>query len=179
MKPRVYVETSVVSYLTAQPSRDIVVAGRQQVTREWWATAAARFELVVSGLVRQEAMAGNPEAADGRLAVLESVVERVEATPEAQELTERLVVAGAFPAAAVRDAAHVAIAAANGVEYVLTWNFRHLANAVVRPRIEAVCRDAGFEPPVICTPEELIEVPDDGRRSDRGRSSCDTGPASR
>ena len=168
MKPRVYVETSVVSYLTAQPSRDIVIAGRQQVTREWWATAANRYELVISGLVRQEAMSGDPEAAERRLAVLESVVQRVDATREAQELTDRLVDAAAFPAAAARDAAHVAIAAANGVEYVLTWNFRHMANAVVRPRIDAVCRNAGFEPPVICTPEELMEVPDDGRRSDRG-----------
>ena len=168
MKPRVYVETSVVSYVTAQPSRDIVIAGRQQVTREWWATAANRFELVISGLVRQEAMSGDPEAAERRLAVLESVVRRVEATREAQELTDLLLDAAAFPAVAARDAAHVAIAAANGVEYVLTWNFRHMANAVVRPRIDAVCRNAGFEPPVICTPEELMEVPDDGRGSDRG-----------
>ena len=92
----------------------------------------------------------------------------MEATADAGELTELLVAAGAFPAGAARDAAHVAIAAANGVDYVLTWNFKHLANAMVRPRIDAVCRAAGFEPPVICTPEELMEAPDDGRRSDSG-----------
>ena len=168
MKSRVYVETSVVSYLTAPPSRDIVVAGRQQVTREWWAIAPARFELLISRLVLQEAEAGDPDAARGRLAALEAVGRRVEATGDARELTELLVAAGAFPAGAARDAAHVAIAAANGVDYVLTWNFKHLANAMVRPRIDAVCRAAGFEPPVICTPEELMEAPDDGRRSDSG-----------
>ena len=164
MKPRVYVETSVVSYLTARPARDIVVAGRQQSTRDWWATASRRFELVISGLVREEAAVGDPEAANARLAALAPLT-RLAASREALDLARRLVAAGAVPPRAAQDAAHVALAAVHGVEFLATWNFRHIANAAARRRIEAVCRGSGFDPPVLCTPEELAEteeVDDDG-----------------
>ena len=164
MKPRVYVETSVVSYLTARPARDIVVAGRQQSTRDWWAVASGRFDLVISELVREEAGVGDPAAANARLAAL-SPLTRLAASGEALELARRLVTAGAVPPRAAQDAVHVAIAAAHGVDFLATWNFRHIANAAARRRIEAVCRDSGIEPPVLCTPEELAEaeeVDDDG-----------------
>ncbi|MXW79720.1 MAG: type II toxin-antitoxin system VapC family toxin [Gemmatimonadetes bacterium] len=160
MKPRVYIETTVISYLTARPARDVVIAGHQQSTRDWWATASERFELVISELVREEAGAGDPDAVRARLTLLASLA-LLDATAEAQELAERLVSASAVPEAAMRDAAHIAIAAANGIEYLVTWNFRHIANAVTRPQIESVCRQAGFESPVICTPEELMENIDD------------------
>lgn len=160
MKPRVYIETTVISYLTARPARDVVIAGHQQSTRDWWATASERFELVISELVREEAGAGDPDAVRVRLILLASLA-LLDATTEAQELAERLVSASAVPEAAMRDAAHIAIAAANGIEYLVTWNFRHIANAVTRPQIESVCRQAGFESPVICTPEELMENIDD------------------
>ena len=160
MKPRVYIETTVISYLTARPARDVVIAGHQQSTRDWWATASERFELVISELVREEAGAGDPDAVRARLTLLASLA-LLDATAEAQELAERLVSASAVPEAAMRDAAHIAIAAANGIEYLVTWNFRHIANAVTRPQIEFVCRQAGFESPVICTPEELMENIDD------------------
>ena len=160
MKPRVYIETTVISYLTARPARDVVIAGHQQITHDWWATASERFELVISELVREEAGAGDPDAVCARLTLLASLA-LLDATAEAQELAERLVSASAVPEAAMRDAAHIAIAAANGIEYLVTWNFRHIANAVTRPQIESVCRQAGFESPVICTPEELMENIDD------------------
>ena len=160
MKPRVYIETTVISYLTARPARDVVIAGHQQSTRDWWATASERFELVISELVREEAGAGDPDAVRARLTLLASLA-LLDATAEAQELAEKLVSASAVPEAAMRDAAHIAIAAANGIEYLVTWNFRHIANAVTRPQIESVCRQAGFESPVICTPEELMENIDD------------------
>ena len=160
MKPRVYIETTVISYLTARPARDVVIAGHQQSTRDWWATASERFELVISELVREEAGAGDPDAVRARLTLLASLA-LLDATAEAQELAERLVSTSAVPEAAMRDAAHIAIAAANGIEYLVTWNFRHIANAVPRPQIESVCRQAGFESPVICTPEELMENIDD------------------
>ena len=158
MKPRVYVETSVVSYLTARPARDVVVAGRQQSTRDWWATAPRRFELVISQLVRGEAGLGDPEAATARLAALAPLT-RLAISGEALALAQRLVAAGAVPSRAAQDAAHIAIAAAHGVDFLATWNFRHIANAAARRRIEAVCRDSGFEPPVLCAPEELAEAP--------------------
>ena len=157
MKPKVYVETSVVSYLTAWPSRDVVTLGNQVATREWWREAATRFELVVSPLVIEESSVGDPEAARARLAALESV-RLIDAGDDAIALGRVLVAAHAFPAGAAADAAHAAIAAVNGVDYLVTWNMRHLANPVAAARIEQVCRDAGYEPPVICTPSQLMEM---------------------
>ena len=156
MNPRVYIETTVTSYLTARPARDVVVAGHQQSTRDWWEMAADRFELVVSHLVRQEGGVGNPDAVRARLSVLAPLAS-LDATAEAEELAETLVRTAAVPADAMRDAAHIAIAAANGVEYLVTWNCRHIANAVTRPLIESACRQAGCHPPVVCTPAELME----------------------
>ena len=151
-----YIETTVISYLTARPARDVVVAGHQQSTRDWWETASDRFELVVSELVRQEAGMGDQDAARARVSILGSLA-TLDATAEADGLAETLVRTAAVPPAAIRDAVHIAIAAANGVEYLVTWNFRHIANAVARPLIESACRIAGFSPPTICTPEELME----------------------
>lgn len=155
--PRVYVETSIVSYLTARPARDVVIAGRQQSTRDWWETAAKRFDLVVSELVREEAAVGDHDASRARLAALAPLT-TLAAPTEALELARRLVRAGALPERAVQDATHIAIAAVHGVEFLVTWNFRHIANAMSRPRIESVCRGAGLDPPVLCTPEALVEV---------------------
>jgi len=159
MKPRVYIETTVVSYLTACPSRDVVIAGRQQITREWWRNAADRFELVASEPVINEASAGDADAARDRLAALDSVT-LLEATDEAAELAQQLIESGAIPEKAPEDAAHIAIAVTNGVDFLVTWNCRHLANAAMRSQIERACRNAGYEPTVICTPDELME-PDD------------------
>ena len=159
-KPKVYVETSVISYLTAWASRDVVVAGHQQVTRDWWKSSQDRFEVLASELVVQESSVGDPDAARDRLAVLNSLT-LLEITETARDLARQLVVAAAIPAKAAEDALHLAIAATNGVEYLATWNCRHLANATMRERIEAVCRAAGYQPPTICTPEELLEVDSD------------------
>lgn len=162
MKPCVYVETSVVSYLTARPARDIVIAARQYSTREWWTAAAERFELVISDLVLQEAAGGDPAAARARLDAATSF-ERLDATAAAQELTEHLVGTGTFPERAAADAAHIGVAAANGIDYLVTWNFAHIANALAKRRIEIACRHAGFECPVICSPDELMAGADDER----------------
>ena len=159
MKPKVYVETTVVSYLTAWPSRDVVIAGYQQTTREWWLDAADRFELVASELVINEASAGDADAAQDRLTALESVT-LLDAIEEAAELAQQLIDSGAIPEKAAEDAGHIAIAVTNGIDYLVTWNCRHIANATTRSQIERVCRNAGYEPTVICTPAELVE-PDD------------------
>jgi len=156
MKPKVYVETTIVSYLTAWPSRDIVIAGHQQITRQWWNSAADRFNLVASQLVIDEASAGNEDAARERLSALSHVI-MLDATEEALLLAQQLVEYGIIPEKAAEDAAHIAIAVTNGVEYLVTWNCRHIANAIMRPQIEAVCRNAGYEPTIICTPEEMME----------------------
>jgi len=147
----------VISYLTARPSRDVVIAGHQKITRDWWQTCRDRFDLVASQLVAREASAGNPQAAKERLDRL-TVLTLLEITEEAVTLAQELITAGAVPEKAAEDALHLAIAVTNGVEYLLTWNCKHLANATMRTKIEDVCRAAGYEPVIICTPEELLEV---------------------
>lgn len=159
MKSRIYLETTVVSYLTAWPSRDIVVAAHQQVTRDWWKTSLDRFDVVASELVVQEAGEGDEEAARDRLVVLNRIP-LLQVSEAALNLARQLVATGAVPPTAADDALHLAIAAANGVEYLVTWNCRHLANATMREQIEAACRAAGYRPPIICTPEELLESDD-------------------
>lgn len=159
-KPKVYIETTVVSYLTARPSRDIVIAGNQQMTREWWHTAAERFDLVASELVLLEAASGNAAAASERLAALASAT-LLDASEEAEDLARLLIASGAIPSKAAEDAGHISIAVTNGVEYLATWNCRHIANATMRSKIEEVCRKAGYEPTIICTPAELMEPEDE------------------
>ena len=157
MRPTAYIETSVVSYLTARPSRDVVIAAYQEITRDWWRSAPERFDLLASALVVSEAGAGDPEAARIRLEALEAVT-LLDATPNAEDLANALIKAGSIPRQAADDAAHIAIAVTNGVDFLVTWSFRHIANASMRARIEQVCRQEGYEPPVICTPNELMEA---------------------
>ena len=154
IKPSVYIETSLVSYLTARPSRDLLVAAHQQLTVVWWDEQRTRYELFTSQVVLAEARAGDPEAAQRRLAVLERLP-LLDVADTAIALAARLVTEQALPAQAAQDALHLAIACVHGMEYLLTWNCTHLANARLRSRIEQVCRDAGYVPPIICTPEEL------------------------
>ncbi len=155
MKSRVYLETSVISYLTAWPSRDLVKAAHQEITREWWSTRA-RFELYVSQVVIGEAAGGDAEAARLRLQSVAGIPV-LAASPEAGLLAERLVAEGSLPAKAAVDALHIAIAVVNGIDYLLTWNCTHIANAAMRHKIDAVCRRSGYESVVLCTPEELME----------------------
>src|SRR4051812_7595407 len=146
-KPMVYIETTIVSYLTAWPSRDVVLAGQQQTTRDWWTTRRGDFDLVCSDLVYREASAGDAQAAVERLRILDTLV-RLQLDERSALLAAAIIAQVMLPPRGQPDALHVAIAATNGVHYLLTWNCRHLANAVLRPRIEAVCRSQGFEPPI-------------------------------
>jgi hypothetical protein len=156
-KPTVYIETTVVSYLTAHDSKDPVMAGHQKSTRDWWDNRRELFEPFGSYLVDLEAGAGDSSAAAARLEVL-SRLPKLGYSDEAARLAEALVAAGAVPATADRDASHIAIAATTDMAYLLTWNFAHINNPATRDRISQSCRDAGYEPPIICTPEELLEV---------------------
>ena len=156
MKPKVYVETTIVSYLSASPSRDIVLAAHQQLTREWWARRE-RFDLFVSRPVLTEAARGDAEAAARRIAALDGIPVLL-VTADASEFADRLLATTVLPTKATIDALHVAIAVLNGMDYLLTWNCTHIANAAIRGRIEEACRAAGMQPPIICTPEELTEA---------------------
>lgn len=156
MKETVYIETSVVSYLTGRPSRDMVIAAHQELTRQWWDTRASGFEIVVSELVREESSGGDAEASRRRMAAIENIPV-LKATDSALALAERIVSQGLVPQESAADALHIAVAAANGMDYLLTWNCKHLANAAHRQKIEALVDEAGYACPVICTPEELME----------------------
>ena len=155
MKPKTYIETTVVSYLTCSPSRDLVLAAHQQITKEWW-QSRTRFDLYVSEIVIQEAGGADQEAASLRLNALEGL-SILELTPKSRDLAKKLLTQGPLPKKAALDALHIAIAVVNGMDFILTWNCTHIANAAMRQMIEAVCRSLGYEPPVICTPEELME----------------------
>jgi predicted nucleic acid-binding protein len=155
MKPKLYLETSIVSYLTARPSHDLIRAAHQQVTRDWWEMRSS-FDLYISQFVLDEAKAGNAEAAGRRLAMVREAL-LLELTPEAGRLARKILNQGGMPAKAYVDAVHVALAAVHGLDYLLTWNCAHIANATMRGKIEAICRVAGFGPPVICTPLELVK----------------------
>ena len=157
MKLKVYLETTIVSYLTARPSRDLITAAHQQITQQWWQTQRARFDLFVAPPVMQEAQAGDPDAAARRIAALHGIP-LLTLSEEAAGLAQALIQPGPLPTKAVVDALHIAIAAVNGMHYLLTWNCTHIANAAIRSDIEDVCRARGYEPPVICTPEELLET---------------------
>jgi predicted nucleic acid-binding protein len=154
-KPTVYIETSIVSYLTARPSRDLLVAAHQQLTVVWWDEQRAHYELFASQVVVAEARAGDPDAAQRRLVVLERLPLLVDVTDAAIALATLLITEQALPAQAAQDALHLALACVHGMQYLLTWNCTHLANAQLRSPSEQVCCEAGYIPPIICTPEEL------------------------
>ncbi|NQT71808.1 MAG: type II toxin-antitoxin system VapC family toxin [Chloroflexi bacterium] len=152
---RVYLETTIPSYIVARSSRDLVVAAHQQITREWW-DGRNRFELFISQLVLREARSGDDEAVGRRLELLNELP-ILELSEETHTLASALINQGAIPENATIDALHIAIAVVNGRDYLLTWNCAHIANATMRGTIERVCRGKGYEPPIICTPEELME----------------------
>ena len=155
MKPKAYVETTVISYLAASPSRDIVVAAHQQLTHEWWARRD-RFELVVSQAVVDEVSRGDAAVAARRLAFL-AQIPVLDLGDTVNEFAPTLLRSHAVPSKANLDAVHIAVAAVNRVSYLVTWNCTHIANAAVRGKIEEACRSAGLPTPTICTPEELME----------------------
>lgn len=160
MKKSVYIETSIPSYLTARPSRDVRAAAWQQITTEWWDTARQDYEIFTSGLTMIEAAARNPDAAERRLAVLREIPE-LKIDEEVQELAELLISEGGIPTSAEADALHVAVAAVHRIDYLLTWNCRHIDNAAKKPIIRSICIGAGYPYPEICTPMELLPEKDE------------------
>lgn len=157
MRPALYVETSIISYLVGRlNTRDLVVASNQELTREWWASRRGGFELFASAAVVGEARGGDAELAARRLSLLEGV-KLLEVSPVALELATDFLQRTPLPRNAEIDALHIAVAAVHGMDYLLTWNCKHIANAVTLRKVYEVCRDKGFEPPFVCTPQELME----------------------
>jgi len=157
----VYIETSIVSYLTARPSRDVLAIARQQVTRQWWETCRQQYDLVVSPLVEDEASRGDPEAAGRRLQIVESLAQ-IRPTAEVRSFAWKLLTDGALPREAADDAVHIALAVVHRIDYLLTWNCRHIDNAQIKPVVRRLCEKMEHHFPEICTPEELMGGFQDG-----------------
>ncbi len=160
MKPTVYLETTIIGYLAMRVSGMLRVAANQQTTHDWWDGHRHDFDLFVSRFVVDECSDGNPVAAEERLAYLKGIP-LLEISDDVTSLADSLIAGVPLPEKASIDALHISVAAVNGVEYLLTWNCKHIANPSMRPQIEHICRDMGFEPPVICTPQELLEIDDE------------------
>jgi predicted nucleic acid-binding protein len=155
-KATVYVETSVVSYLTGRPNSDLLVAAHQKATIDWWADRSRDFELWISEFVLGEAQRGHPDAAQRRLDALAGIP-LLALEPQIEVLASALLTSGAVPAKARLDALHIASASVHGMNYLLTWNFRHIANAEKWASIENVCLAMGVKMPRICSPLELMQ----------------------
>ncbi|MFZ2655107.1 MAG: type II toxin-antitoxin system VapC family toxin [Victivallales bacterium] len=156
MKESVYVETSVISYLVARPSRDLVVAAHQQITREWWEKNLRNFDVYVSPYVIGEISLGNPEYAELRMKSISGFLE-LEITPMVEKLAEKYFKTLNIPEKAKLDCFHLAISAVHGIDYLISWNCKHIVNARVKRDLESVNFDLDIRSPMICTPEELLE----------------------
>ena len=157
MKKRVYIETTVVSYFTARPSRDIIVAGHQETTRGLWPDLTAKYETYISAIVYEEAGKGDPDQAKTRLAAIEAFP-MLDIDDDARFLAEKIIDGRGIPAEYPEDALHIAVAAVNGIEVLITWNFAHLNNPFTRRAIRRIVEEEGYVCPEICSPEELLEV---------------------
>jgi len=156
LRPRLYLDTTIPSYLTARASRDLNVARYQIITTRWWNSWRTNFDIRISDYVWNEASEGNPEAAQRRKQLL-ARFPTLEINERVVALRARLLRDSGLPARASIDAAHVAVAAVHDMEFLLTWNFAHLVNANFAPRIRSVCELEGHSCPILCTPEQLME----------------------
>jgi predicted nucleic acid-binding protein len=154
---KVYLDTSFISYLVARRSRDLIMSARQQLTIEWWENERGKYELFISEMVLQEAQEGDPEEIAKRLNVVAGLP-FLDLTDEIARLADQLLKRGILPTKAARDAVHIAAATVHRMDYLLTWNFKHIANAHVRKMVDRIFQNAGYETPVICTVEEMEEL---------------------
>ena len=156
VKPRVYIEPTVVSHLVARPSNDAILASWQRASQQLWEDYTDKFEFVISDIVLAEIRRGDASAAQQRLEVISSLTV-LEILPEANVLAQKLIDAGAMPPNFELDAQHISIATAHSVDYLVSWNHKHIVNENKREHIKSVCQEVGFQPIAICTPIELME----------------------
>ncbi len=154
MNESVYIESSVISYLASRPSRDVVISARQAITESWWQSQKSQYDVFISGLVIQEISKGDETAAQMRLAIIKDI-SMLGTSNEALNLAEALLEQGAVPSNSEEDALHIGIAAASGINFLLTWNFKHINNAHTKALISLVVEKHGFVCPILCSPEEL------------------------
>jgi hypothetical protein len=166
MKPTLYLETTIPSYLKARKSRDIIQTARQQITAEWWDKRLDDFDIFLSQIVIDEANEGDPVASAKRMELIKAFP-LLEITEEVRDLANVIIVGQIIPEKATRDALHVAVATYHEMSFLLSWNCKHIANAEIIKKLQKTIADEGFELPVICTPEELLERSQYGRSVDK------------
>jgi len=157
MKPSVYIETTVISYLTAWPGRDLIRLSHEVLTRDWWQDVRPQFDVCTSELVFQEAARGDPAAAADRVRALANIP-ILPITSEVYKVAKELAAAMSLPTRAEPDAVHLAATACHGISFLLTWNCRHLANAILADKIQQVCQSNGLKSPRVVTPEQLMSA---------------------
>lgn len=153
----IYIETTIVGYLTARSANDVIFLARRELTRRWWDVRRTEYDLYISQFVLDEASAGDATAAAERLALLDGLQVLDSGHPDVDRLADLLIDRHLLPANARTDAQHVAVATVFGVEYLLTWNCKHIANANRLPLIYTTLRGEGFDPPLIVTPQEFSD----------------------
>ena len=155
MTKRVYIETTIPSYLVAWPGRDLLQAARQQITHGWWNNARVDYDLCISELVLDEAGAGDPDAAQRRLLFLQGIP-LLDLTEAVNDVAKAIMESGLLPQEATRDAVHIAVSSVHGIDILLTWNCRHIANAAIMKELRTIVANCDYELPILCTPEELL-----------------------
>ncbi len=160
MKQIVYLESSVISYLTSRPNRDVIIAGRQAITLDWWENQRHQFELRISVLVEEEISKGDSSAAQQRFEKVADI-QSLLISDEAIRIADLLLAEKAVPKGSEEDALHIGIAASQGVDFLLTWNFKHINNAETKTAITRLVESAGYVCPQLCSPEELGGITDD------------------
>ena len=155
-RPRLYLETTIASYLTARPSRDLNKARLQRITSQWWNSWRTQFDIFVSDLVIEEAIAGDPEAAIRRLSAIQRFT-ILKPSDRTETLKRKIMEGSGLPESATRDAHHVALATVYAMDFLISWNFAHLVNDQIASRVKAICWSEGHLCPIVCTPEQLME----------------------
>jgi predicted nucleic acid-binding protein len=157
MRKRAYIDTTVVSYLTARPSRDLIIAAHQESTRNLWTNLIDKYDTFVSALVYQEAASGNSGQAKLRLEAIQQF-RMLDVDDESKELAEMIIAGKGIPREYPEDALHIALAAVNGMDIIVTWNFAHMNNPFTKRSVRKIVEQAGYACPELCSPDELLEA---------------------
>jgi predicted nucleic acid-binding protein len=151
----VYIETSIIGYLTARSSNNLILMANVEASREWWDVSRTQFTLYISQVVLDEVGRGDAEIAKRRLSLLRDFP-LLEVNEAVQDLAAQFLYKSNLPSKATDDALHIAVATVYGLDYLLTWNCKHIANAQIQKKLAQISLDAGYELPTICTPYELM-----------------------
>lgn len=155
MTETVYIETSILGYLTARSSPNLILAANMEITKDWWASRRSAFTLYTSEAVLAEVAQGDAEIAAQRLRIL-SDFPLLALNQAVQDLATQFLTRSNLPPKAKVDAIHIAVATVHGMDYLLTWNCKHIANAQIQGKLAEISLDFGYVLPILCTPNELM-----------------------